>query len=179
MDEFRDGNVLFEIMERNVWSSAGNDSSALMKHYNDNKAKYKWAPSASIIVFNCSNKTVADEAYAAVKAGKGWKQLVEEKNSAVLADSGRYELSQIPIEEGVKPAAGLITKPTVNAIDGSASFIMFIKLYDGDLQRSFEEARGLVINDYQVIVEDQWVASLKKKYPVKVNEAVFASLLRQ
>lgn len=178
MDEFRDGNILFEIMERNVWSTAGNDTVALLKYYNGNKAKYRWAASGNIIVFNCGNKKVADDAFAEVKKGKDWKKIVEENNSAVLADSGRYELSQIPLENGVTPAAGLITNPTVNAIDGSASFIKFINLYEANLQRTFEEARGLVINDYQVILEEQWIASLKKKYPVKVNEAVFASLLK-
>jgi peptidyl-prolyl cis-trans isomerase SurA len=178
MDEFRDGNVLFEIMERNVWSSAGADSTALIKHYNQNKAKYKWAASASIIVFNCSNKTVADEAYAAIRSGKNWKKLVEDKNTTVMADSGRYELSQIPIDNAIVPAPGLITKPIVNSIDGSASFIMFLDLYEAGLPRSFEEARGLVINDYQLILEEQWIDSLKKKYPVKINEAVFASLLK-
>ena len=47
----------------------------------------------------------------------------------------------------------------------------------GKKQRSFEEARGLVINDYQNFLEEKWIVQLKKKYPVKVNEKVFQSLL--
>ena len=78
----------------------------------------------------------------------------------------------------MEPAEGLITAPVVNSLDGSASFIRFIKLYPGQQQRSFEEARGLLINDYQVILEDRWIETLKKKYPVKVNEEVFNSLLK-
>ena len=96
MDEFRDGNVLFEIMERNVWSSAGNDSVGLMKHYEQNKAKYTWSASANIIVFNCTNKTIAEEAVDDIKKGKDWKNLLEEQNNAVQADSGRYEIAQTP-----------------------------------------------------------------------------------
>jgi peptidyl-prolyl cis-trans isomerase SurA len=42
--------------------------------------------------------------------------------------------------------------------------------------RTFEEARGMVMNDYQNKLEDQWIAELKKKYPVKINEAVFKTL---
>lgn len=178
IEEFRDGNVLFEIMERNVWSPAGNDSAGLTKLYNENKPKYLWGASASIIVFNCSNKTVADEALDAIKKGKDWKKVVEEKNNAVQADSGRYEISQIPMEGNVVPAEGLITTPVVNAMDGSTSFIKFIRLYPPGQQRSFEEARGLLINDYQVILEDRWISILKKKYPVKVNEEVFNALLK-
>ena len=179
MDEFRDGNMLFEIMERNVWSSAGNDTAALQSYYNQNKGKYMWGPSASILVFNCSNKKVAEEALAELKAGRDWHKIVEERNGAVQADSGRYELSQIPLENGQQPSPGLITNISVNSMDGSASFIKFLLLFDGNLQRSFEEARGLVINDYQVIIENKWIEQLKKKYPVKVNDAVFDALIKE
>lgn len=178
MDEFRDGNILFEIMERNVWSRAANDTAGLKKYYDQYKTKYQWAPSASIIIFNCSNKGTADASIAALKSGKNWRKIIEEQNNAVQADSGRYELSQITMDNGVKAVPGLITNPSVNAVDGTASFIKFIALHDGNLQRSFDEARGLVINDYQSVIEDKWIDELKKKYPVKINDPVLQSLLK-
>ncbi|QJW89659.1 peptidylprolyl isomerase [Spirosoma taeanense] len=36
--------------------------------------------------------------------------------------------------------------------------------------KTFAEARGAVINDYQAVLEKQWLAQLRQKYPVKVNE---------
>ena len=36
MQEFKEGNMLFEIMERNVWSKAANDNAGLKKYYNQN-----------------------------------------------------------------------------------------------------------------------------------------------
>ena len=48
----------------------------------------------------------------------------------------------------------------------------------GDL-RSFEDARGYVINDYQAVLEKQWLEGLKKKYPVKVNTPEWQKLLAQ
>ena len=178
MEEFRDGNILFEIMERNVWSRAANDSAGLLNYYNQYKSKYLWAPSASIIIFNSSNKATADVVLTALKNGVNWKKIVEEQNNTVQADSGRYELSQISLDKETTIAPGVISKPTINPIDGSANFLKFIALYDGGLQRSFDEARGLVINDYQTVIEDKWIAELKKKYPVKVNETVLMSLLK-
>lgn len=178
MDEFREGNMLFEIMERNVWSGAGNDTAALLSYYNQNKGKYLWGASANVIVLNCSNKKVADEALAELKAGKPWRKIVEEKNGTVQADSGRYELSQIPLEKDQQAAPGFITKINVNNTDGSASFLQFINLYEANQQRSFDEARGLVINDYQVILENKWIEALKKKYPVSINNTVFDGLLK-
>jgi peptidyl-prolyl cis-trans isomerase SurA len=42
-----------------------------------------------------------------------------------------------------------------------------------------KKARGLVINDYQAYLGEEWIKELKKKYPVKVNDAVFKPLLKQ
>ena len=178
MQEFKDGNVLFEIMERNVWGNAAADTAGLLKHYNANKNKYLWAASADIILFNCINKTASDAARDAVKAGKDWKKVMEESNNGVQADSGRFELSQIPVTIDANTPVGTITETVTNAQDGSAGFAKVIRQYNGGMQRSFDEARGLVINDYQNILEEKWINELKKKYPVKVNEAVFQSLLK-
>ena len=178
MEEFKDGNVLFEIMERNIWGKAANDTAALLKHYNENKNKYLWAASANIILFNCKNKDIADEARAALMNGKDWKKITEEANNNIQADSGRFELTQIPITIDPKLAAGSVTKTVVNPVDGTAGFAKLVNQYEAGLQRNFDEARGLVINDYQNILEEKWITELKKKYPVKVNESVFQSLMR-
>ena len=178
MEEFKDGNVLFEIMEKNIWGKATNDSAGLLKHYNENKSKYLWAASANVILFNCSNKTVAETARKALLAGKDWKQVSEEANNTLQADSGRFDLSQIPIAINSKSPAGFITEIIVNPADGTAGFAKIINQYEAGLQRNFEEAKGLVINDYQSILEEKWINELKKKYPVKINDSVFRSLLK-
>ena len=178
MEEFREGNILFEIMEKKVWGNAANDSAGLAKLFNERRGNYRWAPSASVILFNCAGSAAASEAVAALKAGKNWKKIVVDGNTNVQADSGRYEIAQLPLPENVKAAPGIITDPVINPADGTASFIKIISLYEGNLPRSFEEARGLVINDYQNIIEEKWIQELKARYPVKVNEAVFGSLLK-
>ncbi len=178
MEEFKEGNMLFEIMERKVWSSAVNDSAGLAKYYLIHKSKYVWAASADVIIFNCSNKKSADLSLVAVKDGKNWKKIAEESNNTIQADSGRYELAQIALADGAPPAAGTITSIMVNPSDGTAGFIMILKMYPANEQRTFEEARGLVINDYQNVMEEKWIEELRRKYPVKTDEGVFKSLLK-
>ncbi len=178
MEEFKEGNMLFEIMERKVWSNAVNDSAGLAKYYLLNKSKYVWAASADVIIFNCSNKKSAELSLAALKDGKNWKEIAEESNNTIQADSGRYELAQIAIADGAPPAVGSITPIMINTTDGTAGFIMILKIYPANEQRTFEEARGLVINDYQNVIEEKWIEELRKKYPVKTDERVFKSLLK-
>ena len=178
MEEFKDGNVLFEIMERNIWGKASSDVNALQKYYNENKSKYLWNASANIILFNCASKAIADDARTALLNGKDWKKIAEESNNNIQADSGRFELSQIPATIDSKTAEGFVSELVVSPVDGNTSFIKLIHQYNANLQRSFEEAKGMVINDYQNILEEKWIVELKNKYPVKINEAVFQSLLK-
>ena len=159
-------------------NGAAGDSLGLWKQYNDHKSNYQWGPSAGVIIFNCNNKATADNAIASLKKGKPWKQVVADADNNIQADSGRYEISQLPLTAGVKATEGLITEPIANTPDGATGFIQIVKLFDGNQPRTFTEARGLVINDYQNVLEERWVDELKKRYPVKVNEGVFQSMLK-
>jgi peptidyl-prolyl cis-trans isomerase SurA len=71
---------------------------------------------------------------------------------------------------------GLITANVKNETDNSITFAYIVKVYMQREPRSFDDARGFVINDYQTQMEEDWIAELKKKYPVKVNEEVVRSL---
>jgi peptidyl-prolyl cis-trans isomerase SurA len=178
MDEFKAGNVLFEIMERNIWGKASADQAGLQKYYNENKGKFLWNASADVIVFNCTNKNIAEEARVALLNGKDWKKITEESNNNIQADSGRFELTQIPATIDTKTAQGYLSEIVASPVDGNAGFVKLIRHYNANQQRSFDEAKGMVINDYQNILEEKWIAELKNKYPVKINEAVFQSLLK-
>lgn len=178
MNEFKDGNMLFEVMQRKVWDKASSDSVGLFAYYEKNREKYKWNSSAAAIIFSCENKEMTDSAVAALKSGRQWREILSEHPSKIQADSGRYELGQIPVIDRTYFTEGLITAPVVNKNDGSLIFAQIIKLYPGQQQRNFEDARGLVINDYQNYLEDQWIAGLEKKYPVKINEQVWQQLVK-
>ncbi|MES2430330.1 MAG: peptidylprolyl isomerase [Bacteroidota bacterium] len=175
MQEFKEGNMLFEIMERKVWSKAANDSIGLKTFYSKNKTKYMWEESADAVIYNAGDIEAAQQAIKEINVGKSWRLIAEESNAMVQADSGRYEISQLPVT--VKVTKGMTTVPTVNT-DGTVSFVQIINLHPGNEQRTFDDARGMVINEYQNYLEDKWVETLKQKYPVKVNDAVFKSLLQ-
>ena len=70
----------------------------------------------------------------------------------------------------------LITAPVKNETDNSLTFAYIIRIYRERAPRSFEDARGFVINEYQNYLEEKWLETLKKKYPVKINEAVLGSM---
>ncbi|MGC4035386.1 MAG: peptidylprolyl isomerase [Chitinophagaceae bacterium] len=177
MTEFKDGNLFFEIMQQEIWNKAQTDSAALEKYYADNKTKYNWKESADAVIFFCSDINISKTVYEQVKKTPSkWKSTVDALSEKVVADSARYEWSQIPNANKAALKAGMVTDAVLNKGDNSASFAYIIKLYPQTQQRSFTEARGLVINDYQNELEEKWITELKKKYPVTINEQVLQSI---
>ena len=76
-----------------------------------------------------------------------------------------------------KPQVGSFSSVIKNT-DGTTAFVKYVKFYDAYLQRDFTDARGLVINDYQNVLEQQWVEVLRKKYIVKINDAVLNNIIK-
>jgi peptidyl-prolyl cis-trans isomerase SurA len=176
MTEFREGNLFFEIMQREVWEKAQSDSLALLALYEKNKSQYNWKPGADAVLFFCADKDVARALSAQVKADPaGWRKITE-LNDKAATDSGRYEWAQIPGVGKMVPSAGTVTAPAINTLDNTASFAYIIRVHNQSSPRSFEDARGLVMNDYQTLLEEEWIKELKKKYPVVIDQDVLARI---
>jgi len=176
LKEFKDGNLLFEIMQRQVWDKAAADSAGLKNYYGNNKNKYWWEASADVILFTCSDSASAVKAKDNfTKNPSDWKTIVQNSDGTVQADSGRFELTQLPVSVSSNIKAGALSEPVKNAADNITTFAYTIKTYKDRMPRLFEDARGFVINDYQSFLEDKWIEILKKKYPVKLYEPVLQS----
>jgi peptidyl-prolyl cis-trans isomerase SurA len=178
MNEFRDGNLFFEIMQQEVWNKAQTDSAALLALYERNKGQYNWKQSAEAVIFFCNDEASAKTLMAQLKKDPGsWKKAAEALNDKVVADSARYEWTQIPGLESA-PKENTVTAITINETDKTASFALIGKVYEQPSPRSFNEAKGLVMNDYQAQLEEDWIKTLKKKYPVVVDQKVLQDILK-
>ena len=177
--EFADGNLFFEIMQQKVWNPAQTDSAALMDYFQKHKEAYVWKQSADAVLFYASHIESGNEVHKALrKNAADWKTVVANYSEKITSDSGRFELTQIPKAEKETLGAGVLTAPVVNKADNTSSFALILKTYPQGMPRNYEDAKGLVINDYQAELEKRWVAELKKKYPVTVDEKVWSDLVK-
>ncbi len=177
VNEFKDGNLLFEIMQRNVWDKASQDSSGLHAYFIAHADVYAWNQSADAILFTTGSEATATLVQSVFTAHPNqWRKIQDSLTGQVQTDSGRFELKQLPGAPTMIPASGRFTDLKKNPVDQSIQFAYVIRGYPDKTNRSFEEARGLVINDYQNYLESKWVETLAAKYPVKINETVLKSL---
>jgi peptidyl-prolyl cis-trans isomerase SurA len=179
MKELKDGNLFFDIMMREVWSNAQSDTAGQRKFYDQNKSKYKWNYSADAVIFYCGDEATAKSFRdILVKDKSKWKTALENFSDKITSDSARFEITKIPGALKTTAKAGTITNIVKNKDDNSASFAVIFKIYPLPGQKTFADARGDVVSDYQDSIDKKWIAELKKKYPVKVNEEVLKSLAK-
>ena len=180
VNEFRDGNLLFEIMQRQIWNKSSADSAGLEKYYEAHKEKYWWKPGAEAVIFNALNLSSADKLSIDIKNNfYNWRMEVDSLASQVQADSGRFEWKQIP-GNGKTLSGSKITPYSFSTSQGSKNksvqFAYIIREYPNPSPRSFAEARSMAINDYQNDLENKWIEEIKKKYPVSINENTLKTL---
>ena len=179
MKELKDGNLFFDIMMKEVWSNAQSDTAGQRSYYDQNKTKYKWNYSADAVIFYCGDAATAKSFRdILVKDKSKWKTVLENFSDKITSDSARFEITKIPGAQKTTAKAGMITNIVNNKDDNSASFAIIFKLYPLPGQKTFADARGDVVSDFQDSIDKKWIAELKKKYPVKVNEEVLKTIAK-
>ena len=68
--EYRDGILLFQLMDEKVWSKAIEDSVGLKKYFTDNQAKYQWDQRVQGTVVSAATPALLARAQKALKAGR-------------------------------------------------------------------------------------------------------------
>lgn len=184
MNEYRDGIMLFELMDRNVWGKASKDSTGLKSFYSQQNGKYKWQPGfrGSVYTF----KTEAD-----MKAGLkliGKKDMTDEKIAkelntdknpgAVSIQKGYYEFARFKDFPKTAIQQGKVTEAKKNE-DGTYTVVYAAEVHENGTTKTLDEARGYVIAEYQDYLEKTWNEKLRSKYPVKVNEDVFNGMVKK
>jgi peptidyl-prolyl cis-trans isomerase SurA len=182
MEEYRDGIMLFELMDRNVWGKASKDSAGLKAFYDNHPNKWMWEPGFKGAVYKFKNETAMNEGIKLLeKNDMTDEEIAKKMNVAATPDyvtiqRGRYEYSRFKDASKNDMVKGKLTKATKNA-DGTYTVVKVDEVYPTPVAKTLEEARGYVVAEYQDYLEKNWNEQMRKKYPVKVNEDVFHKMV--
>lgn len=58
MNEYRDGTLMFKIMEQNIWTKALTDTAGLNKYFAANRSKYRWKDRAVATIYTCNSEEI-------------------------------------------------------------------------------------------------------------------------
>ena len=176
VNEYHDGILLFDVSLREVWDRANQDVEGLQAYFKANKKQYTWdEPRYKGNIIYAKNEDVAKVAKQIVK--KAHKDSVMSYlNQRVNVDSVMY----VRVERGVwkKGANGVVDQKGFKLKDAeyTPSEDYPVVLLDGKVIKGPEEytdERAKVTTDYQDYLEKEWVARLREKYPVEINQVVW------
>ncbi len=181
MQEYRDGILLFEITDENVWSKALKDTVGLEKFHEQNKGKYMWPERVDVVVYKAKDVATAKAARKLVekraKKGTSLDEIRTKINKSsqlnLQTETGVFSKGDNEIVDAVNWTVG-ISPDKINA-DGSVTFVEIIKLLEPS-PKTLLEARGLITADYQTFLEQEWIKELKSKYNVEVKRDVFDTI---
>lgn len=183
MQEYRDGIMLFELMDRNVWGKASRDTTGLKAFYETRKGKYLWEPGFTGAVYRFKNEKALKEGQKML-AKKELKDedIIKKMNSDSIPDAvsiqrGHYEFSKFNEVPKTAIAKGKITEPKKNE-DGTYTVVKVNEVFDTPTPKSLDDARGYAVAEYQDFLEKDWNDKMRKKYPMKLDDAVFKSIIK-
>ncbi len=163
LTEYREGILLFDIMEKEVWIKASVDTAGQRKYYNEKMSQYQAGDRLEARIFNASEKSIIEGVMAKVKKGDSLNN-EDLKKFKSIQPSRLYERKDSKVIDRISWSSGLHEVE----VDGQFYLVEVTRLVPPGM-KSFEEARSNVISDYQDYLEKQWLAELRKKFQVKMN----------
>lgn len=175
LKEYRDGILLFSLMNEEVWQKGILDSLGQEEFYKKNINKYQWKPRVYALVVKVLDSTHLESARTELSGQSVSESLIKKfetdyktnKPLAYQTESGQIEYQDHPILS----KANLQLPYQEIESEGKIHLVLLgEKIPAGP--KKFEETRGLVIRDYQDFLDSSLLAKLKSKYPVKINSQV-------
>ncbi len=85
---------------------------------------------------------------------------------------GKFSVTDNEVIDAIKWEKGL----TADIVKGKSVVFVNVKNKLAPQPKTLEEAKGLVTADYQALLEKTWIDSLKKKFPVVIDNAVLSTV---
>lgn len=179
LKEYRDGLLLFDLMEQEVWNAASKDSVGLQDYYTKNKSKYVWQDRADAIMMSSASKAHIEKVKQQLEKGVSVEEILSNINSNgksnVLSTSNVFERGDDVLPSNFEFKKGISEIYQHH----DAYHVLMIKEVLPSSTKTLDEARGNVVSDYQNYIEDNWVKELNQRYKVKVNDKVLKRVKKQ
>ncbi|MBE0646993.1 MAG: peptidylprolyl isomerase [Bacteroidales bacterium] len=176
MNEYRDGILLFDLTDKNVWSKAVKDTTGLKNFYTANKSNYMWGPRVDATIYTLKNPDAAAMVRNFLATGLTDEDILKEINvdtvKILTVQSGKFSKKDNPVLSKIEWKQGISGNIKT---DNGVVFVSIREVLQPE-PKELNEARGLITADYQNFLEAQWIKDLKKKYPVVVHKEVFAKI---
>lgn len=182
LKEYKEGILLFNLMELEVWNKAVEDSIGLKNYFEANEGDYLWKERADVSIYSAQEAAFLEKIKAAIQIEDttflNKQNLYNTFNNGgklnLQVQEGLYE------QESVEVLARSSWKEGLHEMNyAGKNHLIWIKSIQPEEQKQLREARGAVISDYQTVLESNWIEKLKSKYTIEVDSTVLDNVYEE
>jgi peptidyl-prolyl cis-trans isomerase SurA len=176
MNEYKEGLMLFEIMEKEIWNEASEDSLGLSKFFEANIKNFPAPERGDFIVIETSNEALFNKILDSIQVN--WDTDIENQIKSRLDPK---ELSALKIAKRTFERHELPNfdpnwkEKEVQGDPSNLKIYSLQQIIEAGYYR-LEEVKGLVISDYQDHLEQQWVKQLRSKNKIKIDHKILKQI---
>ena len=172
--EYNDGILLFDLMDKEVWSKAVSDTAGLRAYHEKHAKKYMWPDRAKACVITVARPEALPQVRQYLDEGVPFDSLrsviTRDSLHYVYVRNGFYQHGDNQFVDQTEWKPG-VRNEIPSTVDNTTMIVNIIELRKPE-PKTLGEARGLVTSDYQMELEAQWIKKLHEKYPVVINKKV-------
>ncbi|WP_373521438.1 peptidylprolyl isomerase [Aquiflexum sp.] len=173
IQEYRDGILLFSLMNDQVWQKAIEDSLGQVKFYEENLDRYQWKNRVEALIITMGKEEstpavrrfLSDKKYMSNLGDRLENTFLLNNPLAFTFTDGIFEIESHPV----------LMRADINKtfqeikVDNKTHFVV-VGEKPGPGPKKYEETRGKVIQDYQEYLDKKLIATLKENYIIQVDE---------
>jgi len=179
INDYRNGLLVYDVMNKNIWQIAKTDSTGLKNYYEKTKNNYNWKKRLDVDIYSSSDEITTKQVQTLLMRGEESATIKKQINSDgkinIITVSDVFEIDQSELPEGLIPVKGV---SDIKLNDGFYVVVNIKEVIEPTL-KEFDEVRGTVISDFQTEIEKKWMQSLRDKYEVKINNKSLKKLKKK
>lgn len=179
MEEYRDGLLLFDLMEKEIWDRAKTDTIGLNTFYDEHKMEHMWKKRVDVTIASSTKQDIIKKAHALLKKKEKPQDIKDKLNVDnvinVMMNSGVFEEGSDALPKTMKYDVGVSDVFR----EGEYYFVTKVDKVMPAGVKTLEECKGKLVNEYQQYLELRWVDDLKSEFTVKINNDAFEHVKKQ
>lgn len=175
LKEYEEGLLLFDIMQDKIWDGAKSDSLGLKAHYESNISSFKSEEKISGTIVSSNSKKylkLVEKLWSKGLTDEAISNQINKTEQVLIFSNGEFELSSPLLPKNTQFSEGV---SEIYKLDSNFVILKVSSLLPANTLL-FEDAKGMVISDYQSTLEANWIEELRKQYPLVIDSKVLKML---
>lgn len=176
VNEYRNGILLFELMEKEIWRPSMTDTVGLTAFFTANQDRFQWPDRARIHTYTTNDSKLARKLQKRLARNKSVDKLVQKasQNNALAV-----RIDSATVTRGTYAELDAVWENTRSVVaDAGDNMLRVIQVREfmPAAPKELKEAWGAASAAYQIELEEQWVERLRGEFEVRVNQEVFEEI---